>query len=66
MPIDVIGNKRENEGSSKSARMAARKMFLDVSSSSSNSIKLTSRTARDRVVLVNFQTFADHCTDSFC
>lgn len=53
MPIDVIGNKRENEGSSKIARMAARKMFLDVSSSSSNSIKLTSRTAQDRVVLAS-------------
>lgn len=64
MPIDVIGNKRENEGSSKIARMAARKMFLDASSSSSNSIKLTSQ--QDTVVLVNFQTFVDHCTDSFC
>lgn len=64
MPIDVIGNKRENEGSSKIARMAARKMFLDASSSSSNSIKLTSQ--QDRVVLVNFQTFVDKRADSFC
>lgn len=64
MPIDVIGNKRENEGSSKIARMAARKMFLDASSSSSNSIKLTSQ--QDRVVLVNFQTFVDQRADSFC
>lgn len=64
MPIDVTGNKRENEGSSKIARMAARKMFLDASSSSSNSIKLTSQ--QDRVVLVNFQTFVDQRADSFC